>query len=487
MKALISVYNKENIEIIVTELVKRQYKILASGNTYKTIVKLGYDCIKVEDYTKTPEMLGGRVKTLNPMVHGGILYRRDNEDDKKEVEKYNISNIDVVVCNLYPFYEASKNNYTLEEMVEYIDIGGPAMIRACAKNFKYTTVITDPKDYEEFINEENNLEYRKKQAIKAFKLCSEYDKNIYQYLEEKKEVLDSYKYISDLKYGENPHQKAKYYSNGNGFMSDFTLLNGKKLGYINYLDIDNAYFTASLFDEVACVGVKHATACSIALGKDVYDAYTKAYNSDKVSIFGGCVAFNSEVDLITSKKLNEIMLHIVVAPSFTEAALEELRKKKNLIVIKMNTSPTDTYTMHSVDGGLLVQQKDYYKDEEFIVVTKKEPTKEEIEEMKFAQKAVMSIKSNGIVVSSNRVCVGIGGGFVNRIDALKYALEKADKPLVLASDAFFPFDDIVTLANEYNIKAIIQPGGSINDQKSIDKCDELGISMVFTNVRHFRH
>ncbi len=486
MKALISVYNKDNLDFLVKNLIDKGYEILATGGTYNYIKKMGYDVISVSDYTGSKEILNGRVKTLNPKIHGGILVRNDIKTDVLELEENNIDFIDIVVCNLYPFEEKLKENLVEDEMIEFIDIGGPTMLRSAAKNFKYKTVLVDPNDYELFIDNKIDIEVRKYLASKVFSITSKYDMLISNYLSNNSNFFDYVK-AKELRYGENPHQVAQFFTNGKGFMSNFEQLNGKELGYINLLDINAAYQLALEFKDISCVAVKHSTPCGVASADTVKNAYIKARDCDDISIFGGVVAFNSKVDKACALEISKIMLHIIIAPEFDYEALEILKKKKNLILIKMNSKVTEDRIIKSVSGGLLIQDEDMIDYEQLKVVTELEPTKELIDEMKFAYKVVKHAKSNAIVVTKNNATVGIGSGSVSRILAANIALEGKYGVDVLASDAFFPFDDVVELASKHGVKAIIQPGGSIRDEDSIKKCNEKGIIMVFTNTRHFRH
>lgn len=498
-RALISVYDKEGILEFAKFLRERHIEIISTGGTFKYLKENNIEAVDVSSITNFPEMLEGRVKTLHPNIHGGILAKREDENHIKTLEEKGIEPIDIVVVNLYPFFEKCKEDLSFEEKVEFIDIGGPTMIRAAAKNFKDVLVITDKKDYEEVMKEfiENqDISYRRRKVLagKVFNLMSAYDAAISNFLlegeEEYPEYLSlSYKKEQALRYGENPHQSAAYYGSNTlaGAMNSFEILNGKELSYNNIKDLDIAWKVVNEFEEIACCALKHNSPCGVAIGESVADSYIKAYSCDEVSIYGGIVAINRKIDKNTAEEMNKIFLEIVAAPDFDEEALEVLRRKKNLRVIKCNQKPKDERYMVSVDGGILIQQEDKKLIDEIKVVTDKKPTEEEMKDMLFAMKVVKYVKSNAIVVVKNGKAVGIGGGQVNRIWAAQEALERGEGALVLASDAFFPFEDVVNEAAAYDIKAIIQPGGSIRDEDSIRACNELGISMVFTGIRHFKH
>lgn len=497
-RALISVYDKSRILEMASFLRKHDIEIISSGGSYKYLKENGIEVTEISKITNSDEMLDGRVKTLHPVIHGGILAIRDNEEHMETLKERNIETIDMVIVNLYPFFEKVRENISFNEKVEFIDIGGPTMLRAAAKNFKDVVVISDINDYKKVMDEmkdgEVSLRTRKKLAGKVFNLMSAYDSAVSNFLlsdeEEFGDYLSlSYKKVQDLRYGENPHQKAAYYASTevDGAMNNFDVLNGKELSYNNIKDLDIAWKVVNEFEEIACCGLKHNTPCGVAIGKSVREAYLEAYDCDKTSIFGGIVAINRKLDKKTALEMIKIFLEVVAAPDFDEDALEVLRTKKNLRVLKMNKKPVNNKYVVSVDGGILVQDEDNKFINSLDVVTKKVPTAEEIESLKFAMKVVKYVKSNAIVVAKGQKAVGIGGGEVNRIWPTSQALERGEGATVLASDAFFPFDDCVREAGKYGIKAIIQPGGSINDKLSIEACDELGISMILTGVRHFKH
>lgn len=498
-RALISVFDKNGILEFANFLVKHGVEIISTGGTYKHLKENGVPVIEVAEVTGAPEMLDGRVKTLHPVIHGGILAIRDNAEHMATIKERGISTIDMVVVNLYPFFKKVNEDLTFEEKVEFIDIGGPTMLRSAAKSFKDVVVISDTADYETVMKEmeagEVTFETKKRLAGKVFNLTSAYDAAISQFLlgdEMPKYLNASYEKLMDLRYGENPHQKAAYYvsTTDTGAMKDFEQLNGKELSFNNLRDMDIAWRTVCEFTEPACCGLKHSTPCGAAIGKNVYEAYTKAYECDPVSIFGGIVALNKEVDADTAREMVKIFLEIVIAPSFTDEALEILKTKKNLRVIKCKHIPQDKINMVKVDGGLLIQDEDLSFTTDYEAVTEKAPTAEEMENLIFGMKIVKHVKSNAIVVVKDMMAVGIGNGETNRIWPTKQAIERAGDKIegaVLASDAFFPFRDVVDECAKAGIKAIIQPGGSMRDRESIDACNEHGISMVFTGIRHFKH
>ena len=498
-RALISVFDKNGILEIANFLVNHGVEIISTGGTYKHLKENGVPVIEVAEVTGAPEMLDGRVKTLHPVIHGGILAIRDNAEHMATIKERGISTIDMVVVNLYPFFKKVNEDLTFEEKVEFIDIGGPTMLRSAAKSFHDVVVISDTADYETVMKEmeagEVTFETKKRLAGKVFNLTSAYDAAISQFLlgdEMPKYLNASYEKLMDLRYGENPHQKAAYYvsTTDTGAMKDFDQLNGKELSFNNLRDMDVAWRTVCEFTEPACCGLKHSTPCGAAIGKNVYEAYTKAYECDPVSIFGGIVALNKEVDADTAREMVKIFLEIIIAPSFTDEALEVLRTKKNLRVIKCKHTPQDKINMVKVDGGILIQDEDLSFTTDYEAVTEKAPSAEEMENLIFGMKIVKHVKSNAIVVVKDMMAVGIGNGETNRIWPTRQAIERAGDKIegaILASDAFFPFRDVVDECAKAGIKAIIQPGGSMRDQESIDACNEHGISMVFTGMRHFKH
>lgn len=499
MKALISVYDKAGLNELADFFYRKNIQMISTGGTYQYLKEKGYDPVMVEEVTGSSEILDGRVKTLHPSIHGGILYRRDNKEDEREVSSRNIEGIDIVCVNLYPFFDKLKENLPEDQQVEFIDIGGPTMLRAAAKNFRFVYALSDPDTYKEFMevyesgNMEAELKFRKKSAGQVFNLMGAYDAAVSNYLLEDKDknyLSLSYRKKGTLRYGENPHQQATVFESldSPGALKNLNILWGKELSYNNYKDLDIAWKVVSEFQSPCCCALKHNTPCGVALGKDDLEAYTKAYEGDKVSIFGGIVALNCSVTKETAEMMNEIFLEVVMAPGFTSDALEILMKKKNLRIIQCNDKPSGRTAMVSLDGLILSQDEDSPAENHFETVTALSPEDTDLEELDFAFKVVKYVKSNAIVVTRDRMTLGIGGGQVNRIDAAKHALSKAHgKGLILASDAFLPFSDVVLEASRHGIKAIVQPGGSLRDQESIDLCNEKGISMVFTSKRHFKH
>ena len=498
-RALISVFDKTGVLDFAKFLVSREVEIISTGGTYKYLHDNGVKVIDISEVTDFPEMLDGRVKTLHPNVHGGILAIRDNPVHMDTIAKHNIETIDLVIVNLYPFFDEVVKDISFEEKVEFIDIGGPTMLRSAAKAFKDVVVISDVADYavvEKELSEFKQVSFatRKKLAGKVFNLTSAYDAAISQFLlgdEEFPTYLHmSYKKVSDLRYGENPHQNAAYYvaTTQAGVLKDFEQLHGKELSFNNIRDMDLAWKVVAEFDGVAACGVKHSTPCGVAVANDVATAYNKMHASDPVSIFGGIVAINATVDLATAKEMNNTFLEIVMAPDFTAEALIELQTKKNLRVIKIKTvKPQAKFDYVTIDGGILVQNSDVAFADGLNVVTTAQPQKEAIADLEFAMKIVKHVKSNAIVVAKDGVAKGIGAGQTNRIWATAQAIERAKDGGILASDAFFPFRDCVDECAKAGIKAIIQPGGSLRDQESIDACNEHGIAMIFSGIRHFKH
>lgn len=498
-RALISVYNKTGIVEFTKFLCEHGYEIISTGGTFFHLKNNNIPATEISEVTNFPEMLDGRVKTLHPFVHGGILAKRDNQEHMKTIENHSIVPIDMVVVNLYPFFEKVKDEISFEDKIEFIDIGGPTMLRSAAKSFKDVLVVSDIEDYSKVMEKiktgDIDFDFRKRLAGKVFNLTSAYDAAISSFLleDEFPRFLNlPYEKNMDLRYGENPHQKAAYYTSliQDGAMKNFEQLNGKELSFNNIRDMDLAWKVVCEFKETGCCAVKHSTPCGAALGKDVYEAYLKAYEGDPVSIFGGIVAFNEKVDEKTAKELNKIFLEIVIAPDYTDEALKELISKKNLRVIKCNYKPLDKYNYVQVDGGILVQEEDKSFTKNYEVVTNKKVTLEELEDLKFAMQVVKYAKSNAIVIAKNKMVLGIGNGETNRIWATNQAIERSGekvKGAVLASDAFFPFKDVVESCGKAGISAIIQPGGSIRDEESINACNENNIAMIFTGMRHFKH
>lgn len=497
-RALISVYDKEGLLELATCLVNHEIEIISTGGTAQYLKQNGIDVIDIEAVTHFPQMLDGRVKTLHPRIHAGILALRENADHMETLKTHAIEPIDYVIVNLYPFFEKMNADLTFEEKIEFIDIGGPSMLRAAAKNFKDVVVVCQSKDYSlliEHLDRREPIGYplRKKLAAKVFNLVSAYDAAVCDLLNEEDfpDYLSvSYEKKADLRYGENPHQKASFYVSTYQprSMKSFRQLHGKELSYNNIRDIDVAWKAVCEFEEIACCAVKHNSPCGFALGETVLDAYLKAYQCDPVSIFGGILAFNAGVDAKTAGEINKLFIEVVIAPDFEEEALQVLRQKKNVRLIQNTIKSSFEKELISVDGGMLVQTSDRRLYEDLEYVTEKKPDERDLEELLFGMRIVKHVKSNAIVVCKDFQAKGIGGGQVNRIWAAKQALERAGlKQAYLASDAFFPFGDVVEEAAKHEIRGIIQPGGSINDKDSIRLCNQYGISMVFSKTRHFKH
>lgn len=498
-RALISVYDKQGIAEFAQFLLSQGVELISTGGTYKYLKQQGMAVTEVSEVTKFEEMLDGRVKTLHPKIHGGILAVRDNPEHMQAIAASQIETIDMVIVNLYPFFDEVVKDISFDEKVEFIDIGGPTMLRSASKAFKDVIVISDVADYavvEQELTQTKavTLATRKKLAGKVFNLTSAYDAAISNFLladEDFPHYLSmSYQKVADLRYGENPHQGAAYYvaTTANGILKDYAQLHGKELSFNNIRDMDLAWKVVAEFDEVAACGVKHSTPCGVATASTVFDAYNKMHASDPVSIFGGIVAINREVDLVTAQELNKTFLEIVMAPSFSADALLELQAKKNLRVIQINTVHAQGKLEYvTVDGGILVQERDRDFTDGLKLMTKVAPSDADMQDLTMAMKVVKHVKSNAIVVAKNGVAKGIGAGQTNRIWATAQAIERAKDGGVLASDAFFPFRDCVDECAKAGIKAIIQPGGSLRDQESIDACDEHGIAMIFSGIRHFKH
>jgi phosphoribosylaminoimidazolecarboxamide formyltransferase/IMP cyclohydrolase len=505
-RALISVSKKEGVVEFAKNLNELGYEIVSTGGTYNFLKDNGINVIKVSEVTGFPEILDGRVKTLHPKIYGGLLAIRDNREHMKALKEHGIELIDIVAINLYPFKETIlKGNVTLEDAVENIDVGGPSLIRAAAKNNKFVTVVVDPRDYSKVIDEirrygDTKEETRLYLSAKAFGYTALYDSLIYNYLlgiqgEKFPEIITfAYKKLQDLRYGENPHQKGAFYRNALKLygIADCEQLHGKELSFNNINDANAAIELLREFTEPTAVILKHTNPCGVAIASNIYDAYMKAYECDPMSAFGGIVALNRSVDLKTAQELVKIFLEIVIAPDFESEALKILKKKRNLRILKFKEGYVHEYEMKKVEGGLLVQEKDELdlNEDELRVVTKAVPTEKEMEDLRFAWKVVKHVKSNAIVLAKDGATVGIGVGQVNRIWAAEQAIEHAGEKVrgsVLASDGFFPFPDVVEAAGKAGITAIIQPGGSRNDNLSIEEANRAGISMVFTGVRHFRH
>ena len=510
MRALISVSDKTGVIEFAKELEALGCTIISTGGTHAKIAESGVKVVGISDVTGFPECLDGRVKTLHPAVHGGILAMREKPEHMAQLKDLGIETIDIVAINLYPFKETIlKPDVTLPVAIENIDIGGPTMLRSAAKNHKDVVVICDPADYPAVIAElkekgEVSYDTKYRLALKVFQHTAAYDTMISDYLRKEAgyglpdNFTMTFEKAQDLRYGENPHQKAWYYKEvkpAAGDLVNAKQLHGKELSFNNINDTNAAIEALREFDEPAVVAVKHANPCGIGTADNIYEAYMKAYAADPVSIFGGIVAPNREITAAVAEEISKIFLEIVIAPSFSAEALEIIEKKKNIRILELPAiSERDpfAYDMKKVSGGLLVQEKDtqLYDPADWKVVTEKEPTEFEKKDMVFGMKVVKNVKSNAIVLVRNGQTIGMGPGQVNRVGALEIAIRQAVEDTngaVLASDAFFPFDDCVEMAAKAGITAIIQPGGSIRDEDSIKKCNEYGISMVFTGMRHFKH
>jgi len=506
MKALLSVYNKDNIEHIGTSLSEAGYEIISTGGTYKSLKKAGISVRQISDLTGFPEILDGRVKTLHPKVHGGILARRDITKHRQEMESNDISAIDVVVVNLYPFVDTvRKDEVSLDEALENIDIGGPTMIRSAAKNFPHVLVVVDPFDYEWIAekiasgDELTEIE-RKKLAQKAFQHVAVYDTAISTWLNEapleSNELSIGLGKVETLRYGENPHQDAVVYRNtlGIGGIVEAEQLHGLPMSYTNYLDADAAWTTATSFDQNACVVVKHTNPCGISLNNEQSLAYESAFQGDSISAYGGIVGFNNVVTRNTAEAMKGVLFDIIVAPGYESDALEILKKRKRTRLLQASPASGALSNLKAltISGGMLVQTIDEIKEDsnDWKVVTERSPTEREFADLEFAWNCLRHIKSNTIVLAKDNTLVGMGAGQPNRVVSVHLALRIAgDKSIgsSLASDAFMPFADNVELAAKGGITAIIQPGGSIRDEEVIKAANEHSITMMFTGIRHFNH
>lgn len=511
-RALISVSDKTGIVELARELAAMGVEIISTGGTAKALADAGIAVIGVSDITGFPECLDGRVKTLHPKVHGGLLAMRSNAEHMRQLEELGIEPIDLVIINLYPFKQTIlKGNVELEEAIENIDIGGPTMLRAAAKNYQDVVVLVDPQDYGHTMEELKttgriSLKTRFQLAYKVFEHTSHYDTLIAGYLRGKlgeeffpNTLSLTFEKVQDMRYGENPHQKAVFYREvgaGTGCLPAATQLHGKELSYNNINDANGALELLKEFDEPTVVAVKHANPCGVASASTIHEAYVKAYEADPVSIFGGIIAANREIDAATAEEISKIFLEIIIAPSYTQDALAILMQKKNIRILQLEhitaRIPAGTYDMKKVAGGLLVQDYNHelLNESDIKVVTDKQPTAEEMGALLFAMKVVKHTKSNGIALAKGKQTLGVGPGQTNRIMAAKIAIEyggERTRGAVMASDAFFPFSDCVEAAANAGITAIIQPGGSVKDQDSIDACNKYGIAMVFTGMRHFKH
>lgn len=506
-RALISVSDKSGIVEFAKELLNLDFEIISTGGTYQTLKDAGLEVLYISDVTHFPEILDGRVKTLHPMIHGGILGRRDDAAHQKEMNDQGIIPIDLVAVNLYPFQKvAEKADSTWEELIENIDIGGPSMVRSAAKNHNDVIIVVDASDYSQIVSELKGGSFpkslRMNLAIKAFTHTAEYDGFIQQTLRERADHEEKIQFIpckkiTDLRYGENPGQKATLFRNMKDEKSfiDSTQLQGKELSYNNWLDSDSAFRLIQEFDIPAAVIIKHTNPCGVAVGLTIYESFQKAYDADPVSAFGGILAVNRLVDAELATEIKKTFWEVIIAPDFSKEASDILAEKGNLRLLKV---PQEAWNVHeekewkSIQGGWIVQDRDTQKalPTDWNLVSEIKPDLHKISDYDFAWRVVKHVKSNAIVIAKDGVSIGVGAGQMNRIGSAKLALEQAGekaKGAILASDAFFPFKDTVELANEYGIEGIIQPGGSMRDQESIDAVNQHGMVMVFTGVRHFRH
>ena len=516
MRALFSVSDKTGVVEFASQLISLGWEIIATGGTMKMLQDAGLKVINISEVTGSPEICDGRVKTLHPKVHGALLGRRDLESHRRQLKENGIEYIDMVCVNLYPFRQTiAKPGVTMEEAVENIDIGGPSMLRSAAKNWKDVTVVCCPEDYATVLDEikaggNTTPETRLKLSAKAYTHTAEYDIMIATYMRAQaglnEKLFLEYDLRQSLRYGENPHQEAKFYASAGKVsysLATAEQLNGKELSYNNIQDANAALNIVREFDEPFCVGLKHMNPCGAAIGKDVTEAWQKAFEADKVSIFGGIVAVNREIGKDAALLMKPVFLEIIMAPSFTDEALEILCAKKNLRLLKVDmTKDNEVHKQYvSMNGGLLVQDQDLTTRTVVpeMCVTETRPDEDLMADLNFAWRIVKHVKSNAIVVVKDGMTRGVGAGQMNRIGSAEIALKEAEAAygemgqdvrkagLVMASDGFFPFDDCVSLAAEYGVKAIVQPGGSIRDNDSIAKANENHISMLFTGMRHFKH
>jgi len=499
--ALISVYYKDNLEPIIHELNRLGVKIYSTGGTETFIRSLGADVIPVEDLTSYPSILGGRVKTLHPKVFGGILARRNFESDEQQLAEYEIPEIDLVIVDLYPFEETVKSGAGHDDVIEKIDIGGISLIRAAAKNYKDVVIVASKDDYSELenlIKTQNGattLDQRRRFAQKAFNISSHYDTAIFQYFNTEDELpifKQSIQTSQTLRYGENPHQKGTFYGNLDAM---FTKLHGKELSYNNLVDVDAAVALIEEFTDPTVAILKHTNACGIATRSFIKEAWIDALACDPVSAFGGVIIANEEINAETAAEISKIFFEVLIAPAYTDEALVILKEKKNRIILIRQRVELGVKQFKTLLNGVIEQDKDLVIEgpDQMRTVTKRQPTEQELKDLFFANKVVKHTKSNTIVLAKNNQLLASGVGQTSRVDALKQALEKAAAfgfdvhGAAMASDAFFPFNDCVEIAADAGITAILQPGGSIKDQDSVNKADEKNVSMVMTGVRHFKH
>ncbi|MBN1638805.1 MAG: bifunctional phosphoribosylaminoimidazolecarboxamide formyltransferase/IMP cyclohydrolase [Ignavibacteriales bacterium] len=501
--ALVSVSDKTDVIPFSKKISENNYTILATGKTADLIIENNIECIKIQDYTSFPEIFDGRVKTLHPKIFGGILFRRDNQNDIEQAKKNDIAPIDIVCVNLYPFPKVvDREDFSIDKKIENIDIGGPSLIRAAAKNYKHISVLTNPRQYNDFLDEletgEISIETREKLAADAFSHTSYYDTIIANYFESefnfpKSAIRLNYPLKEKLRYGENPHQEAFIFGDFNKY---FECTFGKELSYNNIVDLTAAVELVYELGNNSCAIIKHTNPCGAAKRDTIYDSYITALSSDPVSAFGGIVAFNNKVDIMTAEKLNEIFLEIVAAPDFDTDAIEVLQKKKNRRIIKiLSAPPYNKHSIKDIPGGLLVQDKDNskFEIEKSEIVTEKKVNKTEYENISFAWAICKHTKSNAIVITKDKKILGVGAGQTSRVDSAKIAIMKAKEfghnlsNSIAASDAFFPFPDgVIELANN-GITTIVQPGGSVRDEEVIVAANKYNISMIFTKIRNFKH
>ncbi len=501
-RALVSVFYKDGLEPIIHELAKNNVEFVSTGGTQEFIEKLGYKVVPVEQLTGYPSIFGGRVKTLHPAVFGGILYRREDASDVKQANEFKIGPLDIVIVDLYPFEETVSKGGSEEDIIEKIDIGGISLIRGAAKNFNDVLIVSSRNQYAEVLellkakNGSTDLADRKRFASLAFDTTSHYDSAIFSYFNQEQKIpsfKSSYQQGKVLRYGENPHQQGVFFGE---LEKLFDQLNGKELSYNNLVDVDAAVNLVKEFEgETAFVIIKHTNACGVATGTSVKEAYLKAFQADTISAFGGVLASNQKIDLAAAEEMNKLFFEILIAPGYESAALELLKSKKNRIILQQKLPLTATKQFKSLLNGVIEQDLDLHTDSkaDLKVVTKIAPSASDVEALLFASKICKHTKSNTIILAVDGQMLSSGVGQTSRVDALKQAIEKAKafgfelKGAVMASDAFFPFPDCVEIAYKEGIKAVIQPGGSIKDQDSINYCDQHGMAMVFTGFRHFKH
>ncbi len=498
--ALISVYSKERLEPVVRKLHQLGIRLFSTGGTQKFITDLGLPVTAVEELTSYPSILGGRVKTLHPKIFGGILARRAEQSDRRQLEEYEIPEIDLVIVDLYPFEETVLSGAPHQEIIEKIDIGGISLIRAAAKNYQDVLVVSSRRQYDALLSileEEQGKttsETRKDYAREAFNVSSHYDSQIFGYMDSgEQSALKLSEWRSKaLRYGENPHQKGKFYGDLDQL---FEQLHGKEISYNNLLDIDAAVGLIREFDETTFAILKHNNACGLATRPSLVEAWKDALAGDPVSAFGGVLITNRSVDLSTAEEMHKIFFEVVIAPGYQEGALEVLKQKKNRIILLSKELEMSPAVVRTVLNGMILQDRDLSTETADVMrtVTASEPTPEQLQDLVFANKVVKHTKSNAIVLAKNRQLVASGVGQTSRVDALKQSIEKAGhfkfdlQGAVMASDAFFPFSDSVEIAQKAGIVAVVQPGGSVRDQDSIDYCNANGMAMVFTGIRHFKH